>query len=247
MFLWDVLLERCAWGPKINAFWILLYNVMTSVLSGNASFNISFLFSTPLLATFWPFFRTTTRALSFHLTCFISSITTSDLWEFAEKSNFPETLCIYKTMLANHFQLNPSCHMHNLWRRWLWRMVQNQSLHSISQCNSLTFSPPIQPISAIPLVFYKLHTDIGFWIYDICQKSTKGIEEISSTFRTVDLQLIFNSIYWLCNYTYISPFTCMFQSRKSLKQHAKRTVKCLFCVRKGSRPSLNRMHTHTHN
>ncbi len=103
--------------PKINAFWILLYNVMTSVLSGNASFNISFLFSTPLLATFWPFFRTTTRALSFHLTGFISSITTSDLWEFAEKSHFPETLCIYKTMLANHFQLNPSCHMHNLWRR----------------------------------------------------------------------------------------------------------------------------------
>ncbi len=34
MFLWDVLLEKCARGPKINAFWILLYNVMTSVLSG---------------------------------------------------------------------------------------------------------------------------------------------------------------------------------------------------------------------
>lgn len=92
LFLWDVLLEKCAWGPKINATWILLYIVMTSVLSGNARFNILFLFSTPLLATFWPFFRTTIRALSFHLAGFISSITTSDLWEIAENRHLPETL-----------------------------------------------------------------------------------------------------------------------------------------------------------
>ncbi len=117
---------------------------MTSVLSGNASFNISFWFSTPLLATFWPFFRTTTRALSFHLTGFISSITTSDLWEFAEKSNFPETLCIYKTMLANHFQLNPSCHMHNLWRRHLMDGAESKlTFHQSMQFFNILSTYPV--------------------------------------------------------------------------------------------------------
>lgn len=132
---------------------------------GAGSFNILVLFSTPLLVTFWPFFWTTIRALKFHLAGFISSITTSDLWEIEEKRHLPETLYIYKTMPANYIQLNPLSNIHSV---AVTGDTDNEGCYRIKayfpSVNAILNIPSVYPVNICnPIhVIYKLHTDIGY-------------------------------------------------------------------------------------
>lgn len=197
---------------------------LAKYLLGLEVVNILLLFSTPLLATFWPFFRTTIKALKFHLAGFISSISTSDLWEIEE------TFTINIAYLQDHAcKLYPTKSLYVKQSFYNTRSI-TWDADNEGCCRIKAYIPSVNAILKHSLslsvniynpihVIYKVPYTHRILIYDICHTYVTFCFQYwtdSSKFRTANLQQTFNRIYWLTNFTHI---------------YAKITLKCLIFVK----------------
>jgi len=147
---------------------------MTSVLSGDASFNISFWFSTPLLQPSGhssgppPELSAFTSQASFHLL-------PHQIYGSLQKKPFSRNTVYLQDHACKSFPTKSvMSHAQSMETLTLKDGAESKlTFHQSMQFFNILYTYPVN-IRNPTYVFYKLHTDI-FWIYDICLKRVQKV------------------------------------------------------------------------